>query len=358
MNATTVARKLTLALAAAAAPLPLALALWVVQPQAALLVLGVALLVAALAVFALLRSMRIGLDSVFAGAEDARRLIAASRDEVRLAAGTIGAEADSVARGNRHLSERTEAQASAFGQAAASMEELGASVKRNTESARATQGIAQRAGEATGKAIDAATQVIARMESIREATAKVADIVGMIDSIAFQTNILALNAAVEAARAGEQGRGFAVVATEVRSLSQRAAGSAREIKDLVASAASQVAESSEVVDQVAEAIAEINGRVAEVNELMNAVVAAGAEQSAGIVQVGRTIQEMERATQQNAALVGQVGNATESLSAQAARLAALAEGAGSASHGAHVSRPGTRAGGRPLRPAVIGIESK
>lgn len=203
------------------------------------------------------------------------------------------------------------------------MEQLTASVRRNTDTARETQRVAGLAGEATQRGINAATLVVAHMETIREATRRVADIVGIIDAIAFQTNILALNAAVEAARAGEHGRGFAVVAAEVRSLALRCADSARDIKALVGSASGQVTESSGVVDQVVEAIAAINGRVAEVTELMNSIVAAGSEQSAGIEQVGRTIVQMEQATQQNAALVGQVMSAAQSLTRQTARLGAL-----------------------------------
>jgi len=285
-----------------------------------MIALVVALVIALVVLAALLRRARVEATGARAAAREARAELAASRDEVRRAGAAIGSHADGVARGNRELSARTEAQASAIEQAAASMEELGASVRRNSESARATQGIVAQAGEATNRAIEAATDVIARMESVREATAKVSDIVGLIDGIAFQTNILALNAAVEAARAGEHGRGFAVVASEVRSLSQRAADSAHEIKELVGAASAQVSQSSVVVDQVAEAIAAINGRVAEVNGLMNAVVAAGAEQSTGIGQVGRSIQELERATQQNSDLVERVVGAIEALSAEAARL--------------------------------------
>ncbi len=235
------------------------------------------------------------------------------------------------------LAERHESQASAIEQAAAS-------VSSNTETARETQRVAGLAGAATGQGVDAATLVIAHMESIHEATRKVAEIVGMIDGIAFQTNILALNAAVEAARAGEHGRGFAVVAAEVRALSVRAAQAAREIKALVGSASGEVDESTTVVDRVGEAIAQINGHVAEVTQLMNAIVAAGTEQAAGFAQVRETISQMERATQQNAALVGEIVGATDSLAGQAARLAALVQGfrgAGAASGSAPGSTPET-----------------
>jgi methyl-accepting chemotaxis protein len=161
------------------------------------------------------------------------------------------------------------------------------------------------------------------MESIRESTKRVGEIVGMIDSIAFQTNILALNAAVEAARAGEHGRGFAVVAAEVRNLAKRCADSAREIKGLVTTSSGQVTDGARLVDEVAEAIGDINMRVSEVDGLMNGIVAASVEQSSGIEQVGQTITQMERVTQQNAAMVEEVLAATEALSRQTARLAAV-----------------------------------
>jgi methyl-accepting chemotaxis protein len=243
--------------------------------------------------------------------------------EVRAAAETIGADVRSLAEGNRDLSARTEGQATAIEQAAASMEEITASVRQNRDTARETQRIAGLAADSTSRGIEAATRVVDNMESIRESTKRVGEIVGMIDSIAFQTNILALNAAVEAARAGEHGRGFAVVAAEVRSLSKRCADSAREIKVLVRGATDQVTDGAKLVDEVAEAIGDINTRVVEVGHLMNRIVTASGEQSSGSEQVGQTISHMERITQQNAALVEQIVAATESLSEQTARLASL-----------------------------------
>jgi methyl-accepting chemotaxis protein len=323
MTASNLRMKLLVAGGAVLAPLALALALWLIEGHGGFLVVSLALAAALLLAVLLLRPAPRAAALVAQRAEGASRELAQAREGVHAAARAMAHEVEGLARGGRDLSERTDSQASAIEQAAAGMEELTASVQRNTETARETQRVAGLAGEATSKGIDAATMVIAHMESIREATAEVSEIVGMIDAIAFQTNILALNAAVEAARAGGQGRGFAVVAAEVRALALRSAEAAHRIKDLVGSAAGRVTESTDVVDEVAEAIAAINARVAQMNELMNAIVSAGAEQSAGIGQVGQTITQMERATQQNAALVGELVAATGSLSAQSSRLAAL-----------------------------------
>jgi methyl-accepting chemotaxis protein len=243
--------------------------------------------------------------------------------EVRTASEAIGSDVRLLSEGNRNLSERTESQATAIEQAASSMEELTASVRQNTDSARETQRIAGLAGDATSRGIEAASRVVDHMESIREGTRRVAEIVGLIDSIAFQTNILALNAAVEAARAGEHGRGFAVVAAEVRTLSRRCAESAREIRALIDNSTERVADGTKRVDEVSEAIGDINSRVSEVGELMNRIVQASAEQSSGIEQVGQTISQMERVTQQNAAMVEEIMAATESLTQQTARLGSL-----------------------------------
>jgi methyl-accepting chemotaxis protein len=243
--------------------------------------------------------------------------------EVRSVADSVASEARQLSGGNRDLSERTESQASAIEEAASSMEELTASVRQNMDSARETLKLTGKASDATTRGMEAATRVVDHMESIRQGTKRVGEIVGMIDSIAFQTNILALNAAVEAARAGEHGRGFAVVAQEVRSLAKRCASSAREIKGLVASSSEQVTDGQKLVDEVAESIGDINARVAEVDGLMNGIVAASVEQSSGIEQVGQTITQMERVTQQNAAMVEEILAATEALTRQTSRLAGV-----------------------------------
>ena len=244
-------------------------------------------------------------------------------EEVRSVAESVASEARQLSGGNRDLSERTESQASAIEEAASSMEELTASVRQNMDSARETLKLTGKASDATTRGMEAATRVVDHMDSIREGTKRVGEIVGMIDSIAFQTNILALNAAVEAARAGEHGRGFAVVAQEVRSLAKRCASSAREIKGLVASSSEQVTDGQKLVDEVAESIGDINARVAEVDGLMNGIVAASVEQSSGIEQVGQTITQMERVTQQNAAMVEEILAATEALTRQTSRLAGV-----------------------------------
>ena len=271
--------------------------------------------------------------------------------EVRSVAESVTAEARQLAGGNHDLSARTESQATAIEEAASSMEELTASVRQNMDSARATLKLTGKASDATTRGMEAASRVVDHMESIREGTRRVGEIVGMIDSIAFQTNILALNAAVEAARAGEHGRGFAVVAAEVRNLSKRCAESAREIKGLVKSSSEQVVDGARLVDEVAEAIGDINSRVAEVDGLMNGIVAASVEQTSGIEQVGQTISQMERVTQQNAAMVEEVLAATEALTRQTSRLAAVV--GAFRLHGAAPANDAPPSGTRAVATAVV-----
>lgn len=310
---------------AAAVPTGLALALWYLEGHGGFLLLASAFAAAALAAWLALRDLPGALAGAQARAGDAHGELERTRSEVRESALAVDEAAAGLALGNRSLSERSEGQSGAIERTMASVGELARSVDRNTQAARSTQDVATAARESTSKGIEAATMVIARMESIREATAKVAEIVGIIDAIAFQTRILALNASVEAAHAGEQGRGFAVVATEVRSLSLRCSDAALEIRRLVGSAAAQVDESSDVVDEVAEAIAAINAHVAEVNALMDAIAAAGAEQSSGIALIGESIAQVERDSRQNAGLVREIAGATGTLAAQAERLARIAK---------------------------------
>ncbi|MDP2028117.1 MAG: methyl-accepting chemotaxis protein [Thiobacillus sp.] len=264
------------------------------------------------------------------------------------AAVNIGAQ--EIARGNADLSSRTESQASSLEETASSMEELTSTVQENATNAHmasklvaSTADIAVQGGEVVGK-------VIETMASINNSSRKIADIIGVIDGIAFQTNILALNAAVEAARAGEQGRGFAVVAAEVRHLAQRSAGAAKEIKTLIIDSVAQVDLGRKLVNEAGEAIDDVVTSVQLVVEIMEGSATASQEQSAGIAQINQAVSQMDEMTQQNAALVEQSAAASESLQDQAAKLATLVDtfrlvrgGPGGAAHG---GKPALSHGGR------------
>jgi len=237
--------------------------------------------------------------------------------KVRAATETITVGSSQIASGNADLSARTESQASSLEETASSMEELTSTVRQNAENARqanqlvnATSDIAVRGGTVVGKVIDT-------MASIKDSSRKIADIIGVIDGIAFQTNILALNAAVEAARAGEQGRGFAVVAAEVRNLAQRSAGAAKEIKALIEDSVGKVDVGSKLVDEAGRTMGEIVASVTQVTKLMGEIAGASAEQGSGIEQVNQAITQMDHVTQQNAALVEEAAAAAESLKDQA-----------------------------------------
>jgi len=243
--------------------------------------------------------------------------------------GTVRSNAESVAsasaqisQGNHDLSSRTEQQAGALQQTAATMEELGAAVRRNADSARQADQLAQGAAKAAVKGGEVVGRFVSTMNSINDGSRKIADIIGVIDGIAFQTNILALNAAVEAARAGEQGRGFAVVASEVRSLAQRSANAAKEIKSLIGSSVEQVEAGTQLVDEAGRAMQDIVSSINRVTEIVAEISAASGEQSMGVQQVGDAVTQMDQSTQQNAALVEQSAAAAESLSSQARQLVA------------------------------------
>lgn len=240
--------------------------------------------------------------------------------QVRIGTETITVASKEIASGNADLSSRTESQASSLEETASSMEELTSTVKQNADNARQAN---QLVISATGVAVKGGVvvgQVVDTMGSIKESSKKIVDIIGVIDGIAFQTNILALNAAVEAARAGEQGRGFAVVATEVRNLAQRSASAAREIKALISDSVDKVDQGSKLVDEAGKTMDEIVSSVQHVADIMSEITAASQEQSAGIEQVNLAITQMDEMTQQNAALVEQAAAAAESMEEQAYEL--------------------------------------
>ncbi len=243
--------------------------------------------------------------------------------EVRGSTQTIAAASSQIAAGNMDLSGRTEAQASSLEQTAAAMEELTSTVKQNAENASQANQLVVSASTYATKGGQVVGQVVSTMGSITDSSRKIVDIIGVIDAIAFQTNILALNAAVEAARAGEQGRGFAVVAAEVRNLAQRSAGAAKEIKGLIDDSVSKVDAGSKLVDEAGSTMNQIVTSVRQVADLMSEIAAASHEQSQGIGQINQSITSMDDATQQNAALVEEAAAAAKSLQDQAARLAQI-----------------------------------
>ncbi|WP_394787331.1 methyl-accepting chemotaxis protein [Rhodoferax sp.] len=222
-----------------------------------------------------------------------------------------------IAQGNHDLSGRTEQQASALEETAASMEQLGSTVKQNADSAAQANQLALSASQVAIQGGDVVAQVVTTMKGINESSRKISDIIGVIDGIAFQTNILALNAAVEAARAGEQGRGFAVVASEVRSLAGRSAEAAKEIKNLISASVERVEQGTLLVDKAGVTMAEVVGAIRRVTDIMGEISAASREQSAGVSQVGEAVMQMDQVTQQNAALVEQMAAAASSMKTQA-----------------------------------------
>lgn len=250
-----------------------------------------------------------------------RKKLQSTIAEVRSSAEEVQVAASEIASGNTDLSVRTETQASNLQQTASSMEQLTATVKQNADSAREANQLVVSASSVASRGGQLMNEVVSTMDGIRTSATKIADIISVIDGIAFQTNILALNAAVEAARAGEQGRGFAVVASEVRSLAQRSAQAAREIKTLISSSVEQVGAGATLVDSAGSTMKEILASVEHVTTIMGEIRNASEEQSAGIQQVNHSIDQMDSMTQQNAALVEQAAAASQSLQAQSKRLA-------------------------------------
>jgi methyl-accepting chemotaxis protein len=236
---------------------------------------------------------------------------------VRQNSESVATASAQIAQGNQDLSQRTEEQASALEETAASMEELSSTVKQNADNARQANQLALSASTVAVKGGAVVGEVVETMKGINDSSKKIADIIGVIDGIAFQTNILALNAAVEAARAGEQGRGFAVVASEVRSLAGRSADAAKEIKSLITASVERVEQGTALVDQAGATMTEVVTSIKRVTDIMGEISAASAEQSAGVAQVGEAVSQMDQATQQNAALVEESAAAAESLRTQA-----------------------------------------
>ena len=252
-----------------------------------------------------------------AGMQDNLRNIVAN---VRQGSEAVATASAQIASGNNDLSGRTEEQASALEQTAASMEQLGSTVRQNADNARQANQLALNASTVAVQGGDVVAQVVGTMKGINDSSRQIADIIGVIDGIAFQTNILALNAAVEAARAGEQGRGFAVVASEVRSLAQRSAEAAKEIKALITASVERVAQGTQQADLAGETMTEVVGAIRRVTDIMGEISAASSEQSTGVAQVGEAITQMDQTTQQNAALVEQSAAAADSLQRQAQEL--------------------------------------
>ncbi|MES2947656.1 MAG: methyl-accepting chemotaxis protein [Pseudomonadota bacterium] len=239
---------------------------------------------------------------------------------VRHGSETVSSASSEIAEGNQDLSTRTEQQASALQQTAASMEQLNSAVQQNADNARQANQLAQSASTVATRGGEVVGQVVETMKGINASSRKIADIIQVIDGIAFQTNILALNAAVEAARAGEQGRGFAVVASEVRSLAGRSAEAAKEIKMLINASVERVEQGSSLVDKAGATMNEVVASIRRVTDIMGEISAASSEQSAGVSQVGEAITQMDHTTQKNAALVEEMAAAASSLKSQAGDL--------------------------------------
>jgi methyl-accepting chemotaxis protein len=281
--------------------------------------------------------------------DDANATVAQLTDivgRIQDASTSINTAAGEIASGNSDLSRRTEQQAANLEETAASMEELTSTVRQNAESARQANQLAQGAAGVASQGGEVVGKVVTTMRDIEQSSKKIADIISVIDGIAFQTNILALNAAVEAARAGEQGRGFAVVASEVRTLAQRSANAAKEIKGLIETSVDKVADGSKLVNQAGATMGEIVASVQRVTDIMAEISAASQEQSAGIEQVNQTITQMDETTQQNAALVEEASAAARSMEEQAQ---ALSESVSVFKLHAHAAP--TAAARQPARPA-------
>ena len=258
--------------------------------------------------------------SVLASMEDMQRSLITPISQVRAAATGIAAGSGEIAQGNLDLSSRTEQQAASLQETSASMEQLTATVHQNASNAQQASEMATKASDVAARSTSVARDVALTMSDIRDSSRKIEEITGIIEGIAFQTNILALNAAVEAARAGEEGRGFAVVANEVRSLAQRSASASKEIKALIAASAKKVADGSMLADQSGKTMDQVALAISEVTALISEIASASDEQSRGIAQVNLAVTEMDEVTQQNAALVEEASAASQALESQGRRL--------------------------------------
>ena len=258
--------------------------------------------------------------SVMARLATMQRGLAEAVSQVRQGSENVAISSAQIAQGNQDLSSRTEHQASSLQQTAATMDQLGSTVRNNADNAKQANQLALGASSVAVEGGEVVGQVVSTMKDINDSSKKIADIISVIDGIAFQTNILALNAAVEAARAGEQGRGFAVVAGEVRSLAQRSAEAAKEIKALIGASVERVERGTALVDRAGQTMQEIVDSIRRVSDIVAEISSASVEQSSGVQQVGQAVSQMDQATQQNAALVEQSAAAAESLKQQAQQL--------------------------------------